>query len=887
MQLNSHNKYFYSVVLFVSISCTTLVSFSASPLSLFVESLSSLSKQEGTLDELLTPALSPLEEILSINTAAGKEEHNTKNITLVQRKKTELHLEYSKLYEYLSPAEVSQYLQALKKAEDAFTKQSYVEALTILNKLITITPFYDAPYFQRAKVLLKIQQNERALQDLSKTLQCNPSHLEAYILRANVRKLNNEYGLSLADYRKALLLKPNNDVLHTKKGDLLLLLQDYKGAMRDYIQAIQINPHKASYYLQRGTAYVGMRKYKNALSDYNQAIQNTVQSQRVRYFRTQIFEELENTTYKNEVMPITVDITVSHDHILEPYDLLMNTEAADTTKYHYIVLGEIKRIQRYFSKKEREQLIEFDERHQYKEMIIFLQEHIAKTQATVSTRMMLGYAFYKNKDYLNAVQQYTAALEIGGSRTVLFTNLTSARSKIEKISDIISSYQNMLEENSTLYELNLILSKLYALNKQYQRSIKYIEETKKRITFIPLDIFEASLYLLHKDYEKALTLYQKIIDHGVLPDHWLFEVYYQRAYLFFVNNEYQKAYESLNLAQQYNSRKITTIYYKAVLLYHLGNYNKSIQILSLLLQDNNITAEEKAQIYALYGNNELAKGDLLRARLYYTKAIQEKTNKAPVFYYNRGLVRIKEKEYTEAIKDFTTYLQHYPDNYLAYIKRAHSKVLNQDMPGALLDYKTAQKYAKNTNYLYINIANAMYLLGSLENALRYYQEVLENDTKNPLIHLLIGTVTSEMGRAEDALTYYSSGIKLDPKEIRGYILRGMAYAQTNNIQAAIAEYDTASALSSNNYMVHVLRGAMRNQKTEYRKAITDFTKAIELNPLATDAFTLRGFTNLYLGNKESGTQDIIAAQKIFTTKKDNDSAHVLNNILAIIKKDEE
>ena len=110
---------------------------------------------------------------------------------------------------------------------------------------------------------------------------------------------------------------------------------------------------------------------------------------------------------------------------------------------------------------------------------------------------------------------------------------------------------------------------------------------------------------------------------------------------------------------------------------------------------------------------------------YYSDAIRSDTNAAAA-YQCRGLLRCAEREYEEAVADFTAALQRAPTA-LAYYNRATARSLGGDTSGAIADYDEATRLAPGYVAAYHGRGIAHTAVGAVERALADYGEALRLD----------------------------------------------------------------------------------------------------------------------------------------------------------------
>jgi tetratricopeptide (TPR) repeat protein len=236
--------------------------------------------------------------------------------------------------------------------------------------------------------------------------------------------------------------------------------------------------------------------------------------------------------------------------------------------------------------------------------------------------------------------------------------------------DAIIFYNKAVETDSKNLNAYLALYKTYEVSANNAKSYEIIKKAYQNLPNAP-EIRElyssinsgtsnkknelALSYIKNNDYAKAIALYQQIEPKSI-------EIYFSLSNCYKALKDYKKATQVLQDAAKANPAN-SDIYYAIAVLYLDQNSPqtaKSYLKKSISLNKENLKAIkllsflEKKEINVLLDNayTSYEKGEYREAEAILTKAIKEFPN-APQIYYYRGLVYEAQKNYVEALKDYT------------------------------------------------------------------------------------------------------------------------------------------------------------------------------------------------------------------------------------------
>ncbi len=182
----------------------------------------------------------------------------------------------------------------------------YLEALSFLDKAISINPdlnllyinrgvvyaelgrYRDAfdnfnqalllkscnAYFFKARgtVFYKMGQHENAAQDFSRAITLEPDRFDLYYLRGNSSFEAGRYPQALEDYNRAIGLYPQSTDALSRRGTIYLKDGLHRQALSDFNTVIALSPGYYRAYNNRANIYTQTGQYRLAMEDLNHAL---------------------------------------------------------------------------------------------------------------------------------------------------------------------------------------------------------------------------------------------------------------------------------------------------------------------------------------------------------------------------------------------------------------------------------------------------------------------------------------------------------------------------------------------------------------------------------------------------------------------------------------
>jgi tetratricopeptide (TPR) repeat protein len=223
-------------------------------------------------------------------------------------------------------------------------------------------------------------------------------------------------------------------------------------------------------------------------------------------------------------------------------------------------------------------------------------------------------------------------------------------------------------------------------------------------------------------------------------------------------------------------------------------------------------------------------------------------------YYYRGLEKVKNKDYDNAITDFSESIKLNPSA-KTYIERAYSKVEINDNSGAISDLQRAIEIDPKNIEAYYGLGYYKYLNEDYYGALSAFES--RNNNRDSISNFHDFYVQFLMSKSLYAKYVYNQSFdKIDwlikNKEITSiiddnsimaeiYELRGLNYIQKDSMSLALIDFEKATELAPDVALYQERIGDTYLENKEYDKAIEYYNKAILLDKNKTTVFEYRAY----------------------------------------------
>ena len=225
-------------------------------------------------------------------------------------------------------------------------------------------------------------------------------------------------------------------------------------------------------------------------------------------------------------------------------------------------------------------------------------------------------------------------------------------------------------------------------------------------------------------------------------------------------------------------------------------------------------------------------------------------------YQVRGLSRVFQSRYEDAMKDFLDGLRLDPDN----TSMRHNLILcltrlgmkNEALQAADTLIMNSPKYAPAMAMR----SDLLWEMGDSAGALEWVNKALDVNRYDAKMLHHRGVMLARMERYEEAEADMDRCIYLDPTNAGSYITRAMVRYFRDNLNGALQDYDTSVQIDPGNVTGHYNRGNLRAQIGDDNRAIEDFDFVIAAEPDNLMAVFYRGILRDQTGDYRGAEQDI-------------------------------
>lgn len=146
--------------------------------------------------------------------------------------------------------------------------EDYVLSIQYFNQVIKLKPYLAEPYLFRAIAKIQLEDYQGALRDCDASIERNPFQPGAYYTRGFVYRQLHDYDKAESDFTQALVFAPENKTYLLLRADTRAAKKEYDLAMQDLQTLLHREPQSASLLFEKGSICLQMKDTACALQSF-------------------------------------------------------------------------------------------------------------------------------------------------------------------------------------------------------------------------------------------------------------------------------------------------------------------------------------------------------------------------------------------------------------------------------------------------------------------------------------------------------------------------------------------------------------------------------------------------------------------------------------------
>ena len=242
-----------------------------------------------------------------------------------------------------------------------------------------------------------------------------------------------------------------------------------------------------------------------------------------------------------------------------------------------------------------------------------------------------------------------------------------------------------------------------------------------------------------------------------------------------------------------------------------------------------------------------------------------------VLSVNRGVLRVRQERFEDAVTDLKSAIERKPKAYQAYVNLAQAYRRLGKMDLALEQLDRAVELEPGLAHLYRLRARLRLERNEPALALSDFDQAIERENTNSPYqvddHVERGRLLLSGGKYAEALDSFDAALALQKDHSLGQRLRAETLFRLGRFDEVIKAFDRYLETGKPQESVYRGRGLARAELGQYPGAIEDFTKALELHPTsAVQAY--RGWTHLVVDAPKLALRDFELAIELDSNNGD-------------------
>ncbi len=335
-------------------------------------------------------------------------------------------------------------------------------SITLWNHELKIFPNrVPLAYYNRGNAYGKLGNYQRAIKDYDRDIKLDLQDEQAYVNRGVTYEKLGNYQLAIEDFNKAIELDLQDEQAYVNRGATYKKLGNYQLAIEDFDKAIKLDPRCTRAYYNRGNVYGTLGNYQQAIEDYNKAIELDREYVKAYVNRGIIYKKSGN--YEQADKDFNKAIALDPQYVQAYINLGIVYAAKGQHKkaireYKQALKIDPDSIQAYNNLG----YLYIDTEINLKEGLNLIKKALSLAPENPSIMDSLGWAYYKNGMFDEALEELKKAIKIGGDRIEFHEHLAKVYERKGKYAEAIKAWKKVLEIDPRHREAQKSLARLNA-----------------------------------------------------------------------------------------------------------------------------------------------------------------------------------------------------------------------------------------------------------------------------------------------------------------------------------------------------------------------------------------------------------------------------------------
>ena len=408
-------------------------------------------------------------------------------------------------------------------------EERYEEARADFDMAVRCDSTYLPGFFNRALAHNYLHRPMASLSDFDRVIELDSLNSLGFFNRAIVRIEIGDYNRALEDFNNVALLSPDNVLVYYNRAMLHTRLGDIDAAIVDYTRAIELYPDFANAYLGRSELRRANHDVKGAESDkrtaerkiamYKARLKDSTYS--IYSDTTQRFDKLlsfDSRLMERDFQRITSTFSHAGGNALTLIPMFRFTliEESEETQLRAQIFTS-QRVKDFIARMNNHLVrLECRQSNINPDTLIALDRRMARELRSVAEPQweqlfMRGVSQSLIKQYTNAVNTYSEAIQLNPANPFLYINRATTRAEmIDFISSIDNSYQSITLDSDPSKRLNSSTTRTYSYDEaidDVNKAIKlYPEFAEAYFNRANLMAISGKLPEAYDDYTRAIEL---------------------------------------------------------------------------------------------------------------------------------------------------------------------------------------------------------------------------------------------------------------------------------------------------------------------------------------------------------------------------------------------